>query len=443
MIARLRADDAAAFRAFIDRSVLAAVASGATTFASLLRHLPSVCPTELLASLGRLSQTSAIDSAMLQSVRNQASTRPIEAPNGRSPLPLPHPLDFEWRFTPDASRDLLNAASALTQPNGELLLFGTPGLAVEALSLPINRRLSFFGEDNVVTRRVIALNRATGSPLSVAFCSAGLPREGADAVLLDPPWYMDFIRPMLASAAGACRHEGVVLVVLPPIGTRPSAQRDRESALRFAAGLGLDVVEERTLAIAYDTPFFETNALAAAGLFVPSRWRQGDLFIFRKSRMSARPASNASGRREWIETSVGRMRLFIRPNPESATGLRGLVPHVHGDILPSVSRRDPRRRGAQVWTSGNRVFRTDNARLVFEAALAHSGEEVDAGSQSRLWGTVSGRDAIERLRYELAAIAAQEAAEERGSPSGAIERSMPWTSSSTISCSRLPATVSG
>ena len=443
MTIRHRIDDRAAFHALIDESVLAAVAAGIRTFAPLLRHLPSVYPIELLASLDRMGRVGAIDPVVVQSVHRQASTRPSEPPEGRSLLPLPHPLDFEWRFTPAASRELLDAACALTEPNGRILLFGTPGVAVEALSLPISRPLSFLGEDNTVTRRLVALNSATESPLSIAFCSAGLPRESADAILLDPPWYIDFIRPMLAAAATACRRDGVVLVSLPPRGTRPSAVVDREKVLSFATRLGLDLVEYRTLGIAYDAPFFEMNALAAAGVFAPFQWRRGDLVILRKTRTSARPAGAArKRRREWIETSVGRMRLFIEPG-QIATGLSGLISHVPGDILPSVSRRDPRRRGAQVWTSGNRVFRTDNAELVLEAALAASGAEMGPTDQPWLWDSVSERDAIDRVGYELETLAAKEAAEERGSPMSAVEWGMPWTSSSTNYYCRLPVTVSG
>ena len=111
-----------------------------------------------------------------------------------------------------------------------------------------------------------------------------------------------------------------MLVSLPPVGTRPSALAEREKVLRFAGRLGLDLVEVRTLAIAYDTPFFETNALSAAGVFAPSRWRRGDLVVLRKSRRSARLSSGASGRRrEWVEVLIGRMRLFIRAD-RSASG---------------------------------------------------------------------------------------------------------------------------
>jgi hypothetical protein len=444
VIARSRSDDAAEFAVFIDQYVLAAFASGVTTFASLLRYVPSIYPTELLSSLDRLGRANAIESAIVASMRHQSSTRLVEPPNRLALLPLPHPLDFEWRFSHESSRDLLDAACALTQPNEQMLLFGTPGLALEALSLRINRRLSFLGEDNVVTRRIIALNRASGSPISVAFCDVSLPSESADAILLDPPWYLDFIRPMLAAAAAACRRSGVVLISLPPIGTRPSALVDREKAIRFAARCGLDLIEERTLGITYDTPFFEANALAAAGLFVPYQWRRGDLAVFRKSRRSAYAASPTSARRrEWIEASVGRMRLFIKPHSGPASGLLGLIPLVHGDILSSVSRRDPRRRGAHVWTSGNRVFGTDNADLVLDAALACGSNEIGTGIQPRLWDNLSDRDAVKRVGYALEAIAALEASEERGSPLEPMGGSVPCTSSSTNSCTTFAATVSG
>src|SRR5690606_2165292 len=119
------------------------------------------------------------------------------------------------------------------------------------------RRLALLAEPNSVTDRLFGLNRATGSPLAIAFCSDGLPSESADAVLLDPPWYLDFIRPMLAAAAHACRLGGFVLISLPPNGARPTAEADREAAIVLSRRLGLALVEYKPLSIVYETPFFE------------------------------------------------------------------------------------------------------------------------------------------------------------------------------------------
>lgn len=444
MSVAMRQDERAAFARFVDAEVLSAISDGAMGFAEVLRRLPSVYPTELLASIDRLAVRHVISAPLAEMIRREAARPAIERPEGCSPLPLPHPLNFEWRFTPSASRDLLNLAMELTPADGDVLLFGTPGLALEALSLATSRRLSLLAEDNVVTRRLIALNKATGSPLSIAVCTGGLPVARADAVLVDPPWYMDFIRPMLEAAAAACRPGGVVLISLPPSGTRLSAEMDRAATVRFAARIGLDLFDHQPLVISYDTPFFEANALAAAGVNAPPRWRRGDLVVLRKARSGSRISRLLSGRRrDWVETSIGRMRLFIRTDRGAVTGLEGLLPLIEGSVLPSVSRRDIRRRGAQVWTSGNRIFRTDNPALVLEAALSHSRDAMGSGLQPRLWGNLREREALERVGQDLLALAALEASEERGSPAIAPERSRLWISNSTKFCSTLTATISG
>jgi dihydroorotase-like cyclic amidohydrolase len=56
--------------------------------------------------------------------------------------------------------------------------------------------------------------------------------------------------------------------------------------------------------------------------------------------------------------------------------LRSIVP---GDILPSVSRRDPRRANADVWTSGNRIFAcggTSTLVTIIDALAARQMPEV-------------------------------------------------------------------
>ncbi|MBZ9701768.1 MULTISPECIES: hypothetical protein [unclassified Mesorhizobium] len=444
MIQSRRSLSQTAFAAKVDALICAAISNGATNFATLLHGLPAVYPTELLASLDRLAAGGMTNSAFAASVRQQAGASGSDIIEGRSLLPLPHPLDFEWRFTPDAARSLLNRAAEMTAADGDILLFGTPGLAVEALTLPIGRRLAFLAENNCVTDRVLELNRATGSPLSIAFCSGGLPRQSADAVLLDPPWYLDFVRPMLAAAAHACRPGGVVLISLPPDGTRPSAETDRQTVIGFGRRLGLDPIEHCPLAISYETPFFERNALAATGIYPPQHWRRGDLLVFRKTRAPTRhPLAVSAQRRDWTEARVGRMRLFVRANGETLSGEAGLTSLIDGDVLPTVSRRDARRRFAQVWTSGNRIFRTSNPQLVLEAAISCAGETMGSGVQPRLWATMQEHEQLERIAGELLALAALEAQEERGAPLAALEGSMTWRSSSTPYWNKSTVTISG
>lgn len=339
-------------------------------------------------------------------------------------------------------RALLNRATDLTPAGGDVLLFGTPGLAAEALTLPIDRRLSFLAEPNCVTDRLVALNRATGSPLTISFCSGGTQRESADAVLLDPPWYLDFVRPMLAAATHACRPGGFVLISLPPDGARPSAEGDRQAAIVLGKRRGLTLVEHRPLSIAYATPFFERNALRAGGIDAPPQWRRGDLMVFQKVGARSLLAPSYQRRRLWTEVTIRRMRLFIRTGGSAAGGNADLISIVAGDVLPSVSRRDPRRSLANVWTSGNRIFRTENPQLLLEAAISCAGEAIHSGIQPQLWGTPREREAMARVAAKLCDLAALEAAEEAGAPA-VTERSAAWRLNSMMSCSGSTAIPSG
>ncbi|MGE0847737.1 MAG: hypothetical protein AB7L41_15835 [Flavobacteriaceae bacterium] len=442
MIASRRSASQAAFSVKVDAWIANALAGGCVDYATLLRRLPGVYPTEILFSLDRLAASGAVDPAFAAAARRQAKNANSPGAEGRSLLPPPHPLDFEWRFTADASRALLNHASALTPSGGDVLLFGTPGLAAEALTLPVGRRLALLAEANCVTDRLFALNRAIGSPLAIAFCTGGLPRESADAVILDPPWYLDFVRPMLAAAAHACRVGGFVLISLPPDGARPTAEADRQAAIALARRLGLALVEHATLAIGYETPFFERNALRAAGICTPPRWRRGDLAVFRKVRAPKQTSPSSQRTRLWSEVAVGRMRLFVRTTKAVQAGDAELVPIVAGDILPSVSRRDPRRALANVWTSGNRVFQTDNPQLLLEAAFLCAGEAMGSSIQPQLWGTVREREVIERVAAELRDLAALESMEETGSPT-VMERSVAWKLNTTMSWNDSTATHFG
>ena len=261
---------------------------------------------------------------------------------------------------------------------------------------------------------------------------------------MDPPWYMDFIRPMLATAAGKCRQGGSVLITLPSRGTRPNAQADCAAVFQYSAAIGLDVLDLQPLAVAYDTPFFEANALAAAGVHAPARWRRGDLAVLRKvERATLGGVPDSCGSRDWTEVSISRMRLFIRTRSDPVTGSQGLIRLIDGDILPSVSRKDARRHGAMVWTSGNRIFGTDNPGLVLEAALSNTGFATGSGVQPLLWDNIYRGGELDRVGQELRALADLEAAEEQGSPAFVPEGRGPWTSNWTKSWDTFAAMTSG
>lgn len=128
--------------------------------------------------------------------------------------------------------------------------------------------------------------------------------------------------------------------------------------------------------------------------------------------------------RDWAEVGIGRMGLFIRGVGEARTDHAGLI-SLEGDVLPTVSRRDPPRRLANVWTSGNRIFRTNNPQLVCEAAIWCL-ERRWALASSLCSGALSKSVRRWSVAAELRALAAVEAKEEYNAPNAAKERGAAW-----------------
>lgn len=404
-------------KGFIDNVeswVECALREGAEDFNDLIRKLPGVYPTEAYQAIMKLGSTGALapDKVALLEPNHEAMPNTNLTPN--SLLPLPHPLNYEWRFNSQSSHLLLDLAEELCEKNNSILLFGTPNVALESIYRPRYHQITFVGENNPVTRRLIALNEMSGDPISIsAYNAFSRSNSPSSVIVLDPPWYMDFILPMLAASTVACMNGGHVLISLPPEGTRPTAAEELERTINYAKTLGLSHIATHNLSLVYETPFFEANSLAANRMFIDGNWRRGDLVVFRKSENSSTPVLTTSQHEtHWREIEIERMRLFIRTDTASDEQ-HYMQSIVEGDVLPSVSRRDPRRNKAHIWTSGNRVFASSNPQAVLSAALMASGEKFDSHNQALSHGKTPSLDEIERLSYLLKELASVEAKEER------------------------------
>jgi hypothetical protein len=258
----------------VDDWIVQAVSGGAQTFGSLVRRLPSVYPTVVLTALRRLADQSRISRLPAEGMAREAVLAPTASvcPTGAR-LPLPHPLNYEWRFSDHASKDLLQLAKRLNRLGDKILLFGTPRVASTAIAEGFGGGpILFLGENNPVTAAIRAANAAEGGHMKIVTCDTHELTPGeAGVVVLDPPWYMDFIRPMLAAAAAACRFGGHVVVSLPPNGVRPSARNDRMKILYWASRQGLSLLIEDATQLSYKTPFFEANSQLRAKAAALSR----------------------------------------------------------------------------------------------------------------------------------------------------------------------------
>jgi hypothetical protein len=363
-----------------------------------------------------------ISEQLLFDVECEVGRRPVPFISGvPDRLPLPHPLEYEWRFTGPTALQLLSMATQLSKGGDRVMLLGTPSVASMAVGYPSDRDIVFVGEANAVTSSLRREGVIRRSGVRILTCSQAQYGGNAAVVVLDPPWYFDFIRPMLAAAALACRVGGYLILSLPSVGTRPSAAIDRFRTMRLAERLGLRLVEERRSALTYSSPLFERNALSAIGLSnVPSDWRRSDLVMLQKiERLDVPSPPRSKHLPAWTEIVLNGTRVFARRESLIEPGtVASLDPIVPNGVLPSVSRHDPRRRLANIWTAGNRVFTCPRTDLLVAAAIGVGAEVRNAGPSRRSRFIMPEREGVSRLAGLLREIAAAEADEARALDGG-------------------------
>lgn len=257
-------DSVARYEARIDCYVTDALRSGVRRFDDLLCMLPGIYPTEVTAALDRLSARTSLEWCDGNS-RDTDPGRDGTHFFPRGVLPVPHPLDYDWRFSATATRLLLATASALSAQDSTLAVLGAPTVFAQAISDSLPRRFILFDTNPIAT----ALLAPLAPPQSV-FCMDllrdDIPELGVPAVIADPPWYPEYVTGFLWSTRHLLRIGGYALLSLPPLGTRPGIEAERAATVAYACRLGLSLVRIEAGALPYLSPPFEQNALSAQGL---------------------------------------------------------------------------------------------------------------------------------------------------------------------------------
>lgn len=160
-------------------------------------------------------------------------------------------------------------------------------------------------------------------------------------------------------------------------------------------------------------PPFERTALRASGLSAaaPRDWRRGDLIELRRSAGGPVPRPAVQDGEAWQEVLLAGARIRFRSGHATPDGTPAdpLLRHlVDGDVLATVSRRDPVRRKVAVWTSSNRVFACRSPGLLAALATALAdGKQVSHAAAAYLGRPLTGSEpqAIVRAAAQLAELA--------------------------------------
>jgi hypothetical protein len=352
-----------------------AVESGAECFGDILVALPGVYPPVALESLRRLTLKGQLPERTLSEAEIYIRSASVIGSDGHPKsrliiLPVPHPLDYEWRFSDASANELASEASSLLGSEGTLAMLGSPSVFRAALERGVCCRPFILDRSQIITeclREVAPVN----SVLCCDVTQDELPVLRAGAVIVDPPWYEEYIRSFAWAACRISVPGARIFFSLPPVGTRPGVDQELEDFFSWSReALGFELDRLAPGALPYETPAFERNALKAEGFHnVPSEWRRGDLAVFVRTpkELPGRPVTNVTESFDdgiWAEETIEGVRIRVRCGSVDDEEMPAIISIVDRDVLPTVSRRDERRKMADMWTSGNRVFRCRGLRVL-------------------------------------------------------------------------------
>ena len=381
------------FRRQVDNWVRSAISTGMLEFDQIVTHIPSVYPSSVLDSLKRLSSTSKTAERVLINALKCIQGEPIYTSTKlySVSLPVPHPLDFDWRFADESIERLLEVCLSNTGSGDTICFVGTPSLFRGAIELQLPRQVTLIDSNRCLIDRFRGTNQVSGQFETVVCNVLGdsIPNIGAKAVVVDPPWYDEYVDAFLYAASQLCIPGGKILLSMPPPGTRPGIVELWFRVLDWSKYLGLTMIKTKPGYLPYLSPPFERNALRADGInSYPERWRRGDLVEFElKSKDVFQIPLVLLQEMSWVEATIRGVRIRVRHNSNNNFVNPSLKSVIPGDVLPTVSRRDNRRYLADVWTSGNRIFACESPMILTlilqSLATSNSPREVVAKSTGR------------------------------------------------------------
>lgn len=392
------------FENTVDGWISTRLAAGSMTWNSLVNSLPSVYPEVILNSAKRLDLLDEISFSPSHSSGSLAPCFALELWAARK-AQTPHPLDSTWWFGDAALDLLLERVESLTVSGYRVLLLGVP-------------TLWHYAKDHSGNRMFLLLDRERTRDQG-KFTTANLLTEQPslgkmDLIVVDPPWYPAETRAFVVTALRNARLGSKILLSVPPIGTRPGVEQEWRALLGWAGGLGLHLECYEPGVLPYVSPLFERNALRAAGIeSYPEQWRRGDLATFQWDGASecSMDVASGPGPEEWSEVHFGRVRFRLRRGRTQNWESPILKEIVSGDVLPSVSRRDPRFGSVAVWTSGNRVFACEGTCILGIIAQAFAENRCAVTAVASVTGgklSEKQRAEVERTITELSELVAIE-----------------------------------
>lgn len=274
------------FMSQMDETVLALM-DDYDDFYMIMKNNRGIHPIDLQKSIKRLYRSNKIRKSKYIRIMASASNTNIHGfEDMPDVLPVPHILDYDWRFSRQGLEYMANAVKKIIKKKNAVIVFlGAPTLFRYCYNKSFLHAKLVLVDINADKHSIgIDPNRALCINCNLNGSCTELLSIHADIVVMDPPWYLNYYQLFFDRAAIMSALDTQIMCIMPPKFTRAKTESETYSLLEMIKkDYGFVKKHYFTGVVTYHTPPYEQNVLKTNGIYCnPENWRIGDLLIVEK-----------------------------------------------------------------------------------------------------------------------------------------------------------------
>ena len=279
-----------------------------------------------------------------------------------SNLPAPHLANYEWRFTEDSAKAIVEIIKENSYKDIKICCLGTPSIALELIRNGMGENTTFL-DINEPLKKLIERKYDESGITCKTYDAQNIPQRkflnSFDFVVVNPPWYLDYYNLFISRAIDFLKPDGgKILTPLFPAFSRQNALKDLKAFELSLEESNCKEVNPKLL-VEFEMPEFEEAILKQNNIPLPeSNWRNGELveLVFDTNKKSSITGNLKIEKRKWLRYVEDKLSIAVA-NPlkiaDNSSNNDSYFAETH--ILTTVSRKEIENMEIDVWDSNNKV----------------------------------------------------------------------------------------
>lgn len=326
-------------------------------FTDLLRQMQGIFPTDLFKIINERKLNINYSVPIVKKSNIGWHQLALE-----SNLPAPHPVNYEWRYTEESSKAIVEIIKSNSNDDVKICCLGTPSIALELIRNKMGEKTTFL-DINEPLKKLIERKFDDSGITCKTYDAQNIPQrkflDSFDFVIVNPPWYLDYYKLFISRAIDFLKPDGGrILTPLFPALSRQNAFKDLGAFELSLEESNCKEVNTKGF-VEFEMPEFEKAILNQNNIPLPeSNWRNAELveLVFGSNKKSAITGNLKLEKRKWLRYVEDKLAIAVANPFKIADNANNEAKYfAESHILTTVSRKEIENMEIDVWDSNNKV----------------------------------------------------------------------------------------